>query len=243
MIDIHTHILAGLDDGPRSWDETIELCRIARKDGVRAIVATPHIMDGVYPNTREVIKEKVLELRERIKGETELQVYWGADARIATDLIDRIKNGDVPTINDNGYLLLELPHDVVPPRTEKFIFDMRLHKITPIITHVERCNWARGGLERVEKFVEMGALIQVTAMSVTGGFGRGARKLTEELLRLGLVHVIASDAHSVERRPTGLSAAVKAAATIVGEQTAMRMVKETPRKIIEGEKVENRHSF
>jgi len=235
MFDIHTHVLPGLDDGPGSWDEAIELCRMAADDGTEGLVATPHIQKGgAYRNTAAVIKEKVVELRERLAGRVELELYWGADTHIATGLVEAIREGEVPTINDGNYLLLELPHDVLPPHVENLLFELRLAKITPVITHPERCGWAMRELGRIQRFVDMGALMQITAMSLTGGFGREARAMTKTLLERGLVHVIASDAHSIRTRPTGLSAAFREASSIVGEDEARKMVRDTPLEIIKG---------
>ncbi len=235
MIDIHTHILPGLDDGAKSLDEAVELLRMASEDGTRAVVATPHISDGVYPNSLAAIEGKLSELQEMVRSELDIQIYMGAEVRIAPGLANRVTSGEVPTINDGGYLLLELPDEIVPPQTEELLFDLTVNKITPIITHVERYMWTKRNISRIEGFVHAGALVQVTAMSLTGGFGRATRKLSETLLKRGLVHVIASDAHSVTRRPTGLRAALDAAVKIVGEDEANDMVNATPQKIINGE--------
>jgi len=238
MIDIHAHILPGLDDGPRSWAETLEMCRLAKEDGAEGIVATPHIRDGVHPNRRGDIVEKVNELREKIKGRIDLDIFWGADIHIAPDLIDRIKNGEVATINDRGYILLELPDHLVPPHIEDLLFQLRLGNIIPVITHVERSHWIQREFQRIYRFVEMGALMQITAMSLTGGFGRAARSMAVKLVKLRLAHVIASDSHSQRLRPPGLSSALKIASSIVGEKEARAMVKDTPEKIINGNVIE-----
>src|SRR3972149_7287238 len=201
MIDIHAHILPGLDDGPRDWAETLEMCRMAKEDGAEGIVATPHIRDGVHPNRRGDIVEKVNELREKIKGRIDLDIFWGADIHIAPDLIDRIKKGEVATINDKGYILLELPDHLVPPHIEDLLFQLRLGNIIPIITHVERSHWIQREFQRIYRFVEMGGLMQITAMSLTGGFGRAARSMAVKLGKLRLAHVIASDSHSQRLTP------------------------------------------
>ncbi len=238
MIDIHTHILPGLDDGPRSWDETIELCYMAREDGTEVLVATPHIKNGIYSNRRDNIVEKVNDLREKIEGRIDLKIYWGADIHITTDLVDKIKTGEVPTINDKGYILLELPCELLPPQIENFLFELKLKKITPILTHVERSYWIRKEFERIYRFIEMGALVQVTAMSLTGGFGGEVKSLATELVRLRLAHLIASDSHSLQFRPPGLSSAFKVASSIIGEKDAHAMVKDTPEKIIMGREID-----
>ncbi|MBI5644136.1 MAG: capsular biosynthesis protein [Deltaproteobacteria bacterium] len=238
MIDIHTHILPGLDDGPRSWAETLEMCRLAKEDGAEGLVATPHIRDGVYPNRRSDIVEKVNELREKIKGHIDINIFCGAEIHITPDIVDRIKRGEVPTINDKGYILLELPDHLVPPRIEDLLFQLKLERIIPIITHVERSHWIQREFQLIYRFVEMGALMQITAMSLTGGLGRTARRMAMKLVKLRLAHVIASDSHSRGLRPPGLSFALKIASSIVGEKEANAMVKDAPAKIINGSGIE-----
>lgn len=234
MIDIHTHILPGLDDGPQGWEEAIEMCRLAEADGIECLVATPHMMDGVYNSRREDIIEKVRELRGRIEGLINLKILYGADVHLTPDLIDRIRKGDILTINDRNHLLLEFPYHILPPFIDSLLFDLRLKGITPIITHIERSYWIQGGFHMVERFVDMGALIQITAMSLTGGFGVLVKSLSERLLRSRLVHIIASDCHSQRLRPPGFSSALKAASAIIGEKDACAMVRDTPLKVIGG---------
>lgn len=234
MIDIHTHILPGLDDGPEGWEEAIEMCRLAEADGIECLVVTPHMMDGVYDNRREDVMEKVRGLRQMIDGLVNLKVLYGADVHLVTDLVERIEKDDILTINDKGYLLLELPHHILPPSIDNLIFDLRLKGITPILTHVERSYWIQDGFHRVERFVDMGTLIQITAMSITGGFGGSVKSLSERLLRSRLVHIIASDCHSRRFRPPGLSSAFKVASKLIGEKDAYKIVRDIPLKVIEG---------
>jgi protein-tyrosine phosphatase len=238
MIDIHNHILPGLDDGARDWDEAIKLCEMAKNDGIEAIAVTPHIREGLYPNSRDNIIEKANELRERIAGQVDIDIYAGAEVHIATDITDRIKANTIPTINDNGYMLLELPEQVLPPRVEELIFNLKLAGITPIITHPERYGWVNNDMTDLKRFVEMGAHLQITAKSLTGGFGRGARSIARRLLKEGLVAVIASDSHSPGHRPPKLSEACNEAAKIIGKESALELVRENPKRIINGEPLE-----
>lgn len=240
MIDIHNHILPGLDDGAADWDEALRLCEIASLDGIKGLVATPHIRDGLYPNSRVEIMDKLQELRIRLAERIDIRIYSGAEVHISMDLPEKIKRGEIPCINEEGYLLLELPERLLPPRIDDLIFDLKLAGITPIIAHPERCGWAGSDFDSLKRFIEHGALVQVTAMSLTGGFGRGVRRITEKLLKLGLVDVIASDSHSPVHRPPHLSTALKAATKIVGDERAEKLVKENPQRIVAGEKIEGR---
>lgn len=232
MIDIHAHILPFIDDGAVSWEEAVEMCNMAYYDGIRAIVATPHIMDGLYPNKKTDIVRKVEELRERI--EVPLSVLWGADVRVSADLVSRIKAGIIPTINDKNYLLLELPFDRIPPNFDRLIFDMQMNGITPVLTHPERCLWVKGNLKPIlSRFIELGMIIQMNAGSLTGAFGKEAKAMASEMLRSGLVHVVASDCHSTKDRPPVLSSALTIMESMIGINYR-KLVYDNPEKIIEG---------
>ncbi len=228
-----------MDDGPELWEETIKLCRMASKDGTKAIVATPHIMDGLYNNTRSEIIEGVKELRKRLEGVVDLKVFHGADIHAVPDLVERIKKGEAPSINDSGYLLLELPSHILPMEIYNLIFELKLNKLTPIITHVERSGWIHDGLGAIFKFIELGALIQITAMSITGGFGRSVRSISKRLLKKGLVHIVASDCHSLRFRPPGMSEARETISFLLGKDFAHKLVRENPLCVVEGRKIES----
>ena len=267
MIDLHAHILPQLDDGAESLEESIEMCRISHQDGVRTIVATPHILPGVYKNSRSTILTKVQELNEAIKkfgvrdsnasthppnqnrgGNTRqrigasthpridpLRILPGADVHFSSDMPELCENGGIVTVNDKGqYLMVEFDFQGIPYHAEDVLFRLMTKGIIPIITHPER-NFEIGQRpQRYGEMIRMGCLGQVTAMSLTGGFGSGVKQTAEKLLKSGLVHIIASDTHSVNRRPPILSAAVREAEKIVGKEEAQRMVTEYPQAVIEG---------
>ena len=280
MIDLHAHILPQLDDGAESLEESIEMCRISHKDGVRTIVATPHILPGVYTNNRSTILAKVQELNEEIAkcgvgsspactkrfGEgrefgvkdfdastpqrlkvnptnsinptysmTEFRILPGADVHFSSDMLQLCENGGIVTVNDKGqYLMVEFDFQGIPYHAEDVLFRLITKGIIPIITHPER-NFEIGQRpQRYGEMIRMGCLGQVTAMSLTGGFGSGVKQTAEKLLKSRLVHIIASDTHSITRRPPVLSAAVREAEKIVGKEEAQRMVTEYPQAVIEG---------
>ena len=248
MIDLHAHILPQLDDGAESLEESIEMCRISHKDGVRTIVATPHILPGVYKNNRSTILAKVQELNEAIKkfgvqdsnASTHprinaFRILPGADVHFSSDMPQLCENGRIVTVNDKGqYLMVEFDFQGIPYHAEDVLFRLITKGIIPIITHPER-NFEIGQRpQRYGEMIRMGCLGQVTAMSLTGGFGSGVKQTAEKLLKSGLVHIIASDTHSINRRPPILSAAVREAEKIVGKEEAQRMVTEYPQAVIEG---------
>lgn len=241
MIDLHNHLLPGIDDGAKKVDETLQFLRMAREDGVTIVTATPHMKPGVYDNTRQDILERVALVREAARGDAAegVELLPGAEVYFTADVVDRARRGELMTVGDRGrYILLELPYQQVPIQVDETIFQLRLAGIIPIMAHPERVAYYLEDLERVEASVRIGALTQVTGASVTGRFGSKARDFAERLLKRNLVHLLASDSHDVKHRPPLLTDAVRAASRIVGEEAARRMVLDTPRAILEGRSVE-----
>jgi len=269
MIDLHTHILWGLDDGARTIEDSLEMCRIAYRDGIRIIVATPHTLNGLYQNNRPSILAKVRELnaalmhcqiqnpKSEIRGpqftipnakhqirnpkseipnpKSEITILPGADVCLCEGTLLQLDGGKLTTIGDGGKsLLLEFPFHGIPYGAEKVLFQLVTRGIIPIISHPERNLEVGRRPRRYYEMIRMGCLGQLTAMSLTGGFGPGVMRVAERLLIGGFVHLIASDAHSTDGRPPILSHAVRAAARIVGREEAWKMVTQYPRAILEG---------
>ena len=238
MIDLHCHILPGVDDGATDVSESIEMARQAVADGIHTVVATPHSLNDVYYNPREKVIDLVRNLREVLETEgLILKICPGSDARICLGMAERVAAEEALTINLNGrYILAEFPSQVIPAESRNELFQLKLNNITPIITHPERNLVFQHRLDFLYDLVEMGSLVQITAMSVTGELGEAAMECAHELLKRRLVHVIASDAHSSRHRPPILSHAVEAAAYVIGdEKTARAMVTDWPAAILAGE--------
>ncbi len=236
MIDIHTHILPSLDDGPKTIEESIGLCKIAANDGIKTIVATPHSKDGVYEAKSDDTLRKVKELNLKLKEiQLDLEILPGAEVHINERLVEYIKNGEVLTINNGRkFLLLELPFFFVPPITDELISNLRSIGIVSIISHAERITKFQKTPKILDQLVKSGTLIQITAQSLTGDFGSRERKCAEWLLKHEMVHFIASDVHSLTGRPPILSKALERAAKIIGEQKARALVSHNPKQIING---------
>jgi len=255
MIDIHCHILPGLDDGAKDMEESVCMCVMAAEDGIEKIVATPHTMDGIYINKTQDVKHAVNVLNTvLIEKKIPLEILPGADVHVNIDLLELLKEGKASTINDNHllkegkastindnhhYMLLELPHQSVPPNIKDLIFDLNIHGITPIITHPERNTVLQNDIDTLYDLVLQGILIQITAHSLRGEFGPAAEKCCFELLKHNLVHVIATDAHSSTVRPPYLSYALKKAAEIIDEKEALALVNSNPSAIIKGQNIPN----
>jgi len=251
MIDLHSHLLPGLDDGAKTLEESIQMCWISYQDGVRTIVATPHTLNGLYLNDRDTILLKVQKLNEVIsqqlsvnqtnqRNQTDrinLNILPGSDVRLCENTLPHLDQGKVMTVSDSKkYLFLEFPYQGIPYQAEAIIFQIMTRGIIPIITHPERNLEIGQRAQRYYEMIRLGCLGQVTAMSLTGEFGSKVRQTAERLLKKRLIHFIASDAHSTDGRPPILSEGVRAAEKIVGKEEAQKMVTEYPQAILEGRK-------
>jgi protein-tyrosine phosphatase len=234
MIDLHTHILPGLDHGPADWDESLEMCRIALADGITTIAATPHVSE-VFPNSRERVEAATAELRRRLAAAgLPLAVVAGGDHHIRPDLAP----GTVITLGGNGrYFLLEFPYQLLPPRADAFVKTLIGRGLLPIVTHPERTASLQRDWRRLGPLVKEGALVQVTAGSLLGEFGPAALAAAQRFLKEGWVHLLASDAHWAHERSPRLAEGRAAAARIVGEAAARALVEEHPAAILEGREV------
>jgi protein-tyrosine phosphatase len=234
MIDIHSHILFGVDDGARSLDESLEMCRLSVADGVRVIVATPHAHDGVhaaYPNN--FLHEKVEELNQRMEGE--LKVVLGRELRFTHDVVRHVcEEGSSHVIGCGPYALIEFPHAVVPAGSNRALFELMSRGFRPIIAHPERNQMLMAEPERFYEMVEAGALGQMDTGSITGQFGKKAEQTARVMLECGLIHFIASDCHNTRNRLPGLSMGVKAASSVVGEEYARVLAADNPSAVVEG---------
>ena len=236
MIDIHTHLLPSIDDGPETIEESIELCKIAANDGIKKIVATPHSKDGVYEAKSDKILEAVDVLNLKLKeNQIDIEILPGSETHIHEGLVESVESGMVLTINNSGkFILFELPFVFIPPGTEKFVFNLKANGIVPIIAHAERISAFQKNPELVGQLVKVGALVQVNALALTGRAGPIEKECVELLLKNRWVHFIASDVHSLAGRPPILSKAVGNAAGIVGEEEARALVCHNPEQIING---------
>ena len=245
MIDLHNHILCGLDDGPETMEESIAMCRIAYADGIRSIVATPHTLNGVYRNNRTDILARVVELTERVsesslcRPDDQLNTLPGADIHLDTEIPGLLMQDTLMTLGDGKrFLLIEFPSQGIPFGAEQILFQLMAMRVYPIITHPERNLEIMRKPGRYSDMIRGGCLGQVTAMSLLGGFGPETRRFSEELVARRLVHFIATDAHSTNGRAPVLSGAVRAASKIVGREEADRMVRDYPAAILEGRRPE-----
>jgi protein-tyrosine phosphatase len=242
MIDIHSHILPGLDDGSSNWEESLKMARIAVADGIHAMVASPHLFKQRSVNLAEInhkveILDKIGEFKQRLLAEgIDLEVLPGCDFPLSFEGLQLLDEDRVLTINDGRrYLLLEFPDSSLPPASEDICFRLHSRGITPIITHPERQFVFQEMPQKLQRLLELGCLAQLTASSLTGGFGRRVARAARTMMRQGYIQVLASDAHDTRKRPPRLQEGFKEAASLVGKDMALAMVTTIPEKIIRGE--------
>jgi len=236
MIDLHCHLLPGIDDGPETLDEAVALAAHAVKSGITYAVVTPHVHVGRYENDRPSIERDLATFQAELRSlKIPLQLGLGAEVRIGHEVVELIAENRVPFLGErDGYriMLLEFPHGHIPVGGDKFVAWLLKNRIRPLIAHPERNREIMDDVNKLTPFVTMGCMLQLTAGSVAGNFGENAQERAVDLLKRGWVTVLASDAHNLEHRPPELEPGRKAAAAIVGEEESWKLVRDTPLAIL-----------
>lgn len=223
MIDLHSHILPGLDDGAATPEESVELARAAVRDGVRVVAATPHVRAD-YPTSPDDMERALRRTRDALReAEVPLELLGGGE--LALDVLPSLGEDDLRRFGLGGnprYVLLEFPYGGWPLSLETQVFELRTRDLTPVLAHPERNVAVQSGPERLARTVEEGALVQLTASSLTGAAGSGARKTAGRLLDLGLAHLVAADWHG----PSIPRASLRDACSAVGDARLARWLTE-----------------
>lgn len=226
MIDLHSHILPGIDDGSRSLEMSLEMARMAVDDGITMMACTPHIYPGLYMNDTAGIIAARNALQEALDEEgIPLQLTIGADVHLVPGLLQNLRAGIVPCLHHTRYLLLEPSHHVAPPHFQESVFNLVAAGYVPVITHPERLTWVDDSYGVFRDLVRQGAWMQVTAASLTGLFGKSAKYWGERFVDEGLTHILATDAHSSRRRTPLMAEAREIAQRMLGREEADRMVR------------------
>jgi protein-tyrosine phosphatase len=211
MIDLHSHILPGVDDGAASLAESVEIARAVAADGVRVLAATPHVRAD-YPTTPETMERLVRETQEAVRAAgIELEIVPGGE--LALGMLGELEDEDLRRFGLGGnpaWLLLEFPYHGWPVALPQVVFDLRTRGFVPLLAHPERNAEVQADPQRLAPLVHVGAHVQITAASLDGRLGRRAESAARRLLELELVDVLASDAHTAAVREAGLSAAAEA---------------------------------
>lgn len=239
FVDIHCHLAPGIDDGSKSWRETLQMAEMAAADGFTGIICTPHQLGSFAHNTGERIRSLVDEVQRFLqRRKIPLQVVAGADVRIEPPMSAGLKSGEIVSLGDHRkHVLLELPHEMYLP-LEPVLEQLEKQNLVGVLSHPER---NRGLLRKpslLRPLVERGCLMQVTAGSLLGTFGEPSRRLAETMLEQGLVHFLATDAHGPRSRRPLMRRAYERVVEMIDETTARALCCENPLAVFEGHAVE-----
>jgi len=242
MIDLHCHILPGVDDGARTLDEAVAMCRLAAADGCEAMIATPHQRRSEWWNDdRELLQGLARDLQAAVGAalETPFRVALGGEIHVGPGLIEEVERispgagGGLLPLAGSRYLLIEFDPLDTPVQAADLVHELAVSGWRPVIAHPEHIPWLAKGTALLDHLVSLGATAQVTAMSLTGDFGRRPQSDAIAFLDAGLVHFVASDSHSPRRRPPGLSRAYQVIAARRGEAVARRLTTDNPRAVLD----------
>jgi protein-tyrosine phosphatase len=201
MIDLHCHILPGVDDGAQSLSDSINMARKAVDQGIHTIVATPHHMNNRYENPKQSIIDRVEELNTLlIEEKIDLKILPGQEVRIHGEMLEGYRAGEILPVNHSPYVLVEFSSNHVPRYTEKLFYDLQVNGLIPVIVHPERNQEIIERSDILYQLVRKGALTQITAASINGDFGKKIKNFSLQLVEANLTHFIASDAHNVKNR-------------------------------------------
>lgn len=237
MIDIHSHILPGIDDGAKNLTESLALLKLAQSDGITHMVITPHIHIGRFNNSALQLSNDLVVLKTHLKDAgIFIKLAVAAEVRLDIELMPLVMANKLPfigKINEINYLLLELPHSHIPSGYDKFINWLAKQNIKVIIPHPERNRDIQANPFYIEHLKQLGCEFQLTASSIEGGWGDKAKQISNNMLKGNLVNYVASDAHSVKRRPPILSKAKHIVSNLVGEDKAHMLFVTNPWRLTE----------
>ena len=237
MIDLHCHILPGLDDGAATAEETLALLRLAVADGITHMVATPHINPGYFDNKPATIQQALLDVRQLINvHQLPIRLAAAAEVRLTDQLMPALEMGLLPFLGSwqgQKVLLLELPHSHVPAGTDKLLKWLARHDVIAMIAHPERNRDVQANFHCLAPLLRAGCLFQLTGSSLIGDLGARHQQCVEYMVAQRLYHVVASDCHNLERRPPKLSAAVQRLTALVDERYALDLALYHPQALVQ----------
>lgn len=241
MIDLHTHILPGVDDGVQTLDEAIKILRKASNEGVQRVVLTPHVLEAPTDEDWRKIKCTYDSLFQGIQRQkVKIAIHLGAELFISPDLPGMIQTHPGLTINrGNRYALMEFPAAGIPPFTLETVYRLSLMGVVVILAHPERNLEIQEEPDRLSELIGKGVLAQLNAESLSGKYGKKARKTAKILLTHDLIHLMGSDIHALAEGPYPLLKGMELASRIVGEKQAAMMVTTIPEKVLNGEPIDH----
>ena len=229
MIDLHSHILPGIDDGSRNLEMSFDMARAYVAQGVKSVACTPHILPGLYHNSGPQIRSATERFQKQLnEAGIPLHLFSGADNHMTPDFVSGLRSGHLLPIGKTRYVLVEPPHHVAPMQLERLFFDILAAAYIPILTHPERLKWIEYAYDKIQRLAARGVWMQITSGSLLGRFGKAARYWAERMLDEDLVHIVASDAHDTLNRPPDLLKGRLAVEKYAGHQKAAHLVDTHP---------------
>jgi len=235
MLDIHSHIIPGIDDGSKNMEMTLEMLKNAEKEGTKEIVATPHYLLEYGEATIEEVKEHVKEINDILENEKiDVKIYSGQEVYFTEKIIEDYIEGNIGTINDSRYMLIEFPMNKFDENIFDILYELQVRDIVPIIAHPERYKPFMEKPILINEFINQGYLFQVNAGSIVGKFGETVRKTADIFLKNHIYNFIGSDAHNVKNRNTGLKDAI----ALLNEGMNIDIFEDSSKKVLKNEKIE-----
>ncbi|PRR81772.1 tyrosine-protein phosphatase [Clostridium vincentii] len=249
MIDIHSHILPGIDDGSKDIGMSLDMLRNAVMDGTTEIVATPHFCRGYGETTYEEVKKIVNDFNVLIKSENiNIDIHYGQEVYYSESIIEDYKSGLIGCINDSRYLLFELPMKRFDKETFDILYELQMMDIVPVLAHPERYRPIIDKPSYINKFTQEGILLQMNSGSIKGSFGAEVKKTANILLEHGIYNFIGSDAHNNGNRCTGISEGIEISTK--KNKIYRKVFKDSAKKLIKnieigfsGEKIKEKKGF
>lgn len=239
-IDLLTHILPGADDGPSTMDQSVRMAQLAATEGTTTIVSTPHYSDVALNSSVDRAWQLLADLNSRLRQEAAdgapmVRVVPGMENRITPDLPDRVESGNQLTLNGSRFVLLTTPFSTLPDFVSDVLARLRMKRLVPILARPERNAVLRRDRGRMREMIEDGALFVVTASSITGVYGKDAQRAALRMVQQRVAHAVVSDMHAIEgTRPPGLCRAFRWVERATDEATAVRLLEDQPRMILQG---------
>ena len=235
MVDIHSHIIPGIDDGSKSMEMTLDMIRNAEKEGTKEIIATPHYLLEYGEATIIEVKNYVKEINMLLENEKiDVKIYIGQEVYFTQKIIEDYMEGNIGTLNDSRYMLIEFQMDKFDKNIFDILYELQVRDIVPIIAHPERYKFFIEKPSLINEFINQEYLFQVNAGSITGKFGETVKKTANLLLKNNIYNFIGSDAHNIKNRSTGLKDAIK----LLYNDMNRDIFEDSSNKILKNEKIE-----
>jgi protein-tyrosine phosphatase len=235
IVDIHSHIIPGIDDGAKNMEMTLEMLKNAEREGTKEIIATPHYLLEYGEATIEEVKNHVKKLNELLEDEKiDVKIYSGQEVYFSEKIIEDYMNGEIGTLNDSRYMLIEFPMEKFNENIFDILYELQVRDIVPIIAHPERYKPFMKTPTLINDFINQGYLFQVNAGSIQGKFGENVRKTADIFLTNNIYNFIGSDAHNITNRNTGF----KDALDLLDKDMNRNIFENSSKKVIKNEKIE-----